>query len=184
MGGARPPRHPHFAVERRSRGPGQSRRHAPRRCGAGHHEPARNHHRLGSRDRQARVECDRLAGPAHRADVLPPAQRRGRGNGPPENWAVARPILLSDEDRLDSRQRRRRARTRGERKAGLRNRRQLADLEPDRRRAPRHRPHQRIANSALQHRGRPLGRGASTDFRHSREHDARGCLVERRWSAA
>ena len=97
----------------------------------------------------------------------------------PENWAVARPIFLRDEDRLDSRQRRRRARTRGEGKLAF----GTVDswLIWNLTNGERHVTDRTNASRTLLYNivRRPLGRGAATDFRHSREHDARGCLVER-----
>ena len=79
--------------------------------GRGHHQPARDHHRLGPPDRRADRERDRVAGPAHRGAV-----RRAEGSGRREPGARAhrprdRPVLQRHQDRLAARQRaRRRAR--------------------------------------------------------------------------
>lgn len=73
-----------------------------------------------------------------------------------------------------------RPRPRPARRTGLRHRRQLADLEPDRWQGACHRRHQRCAHAALQHRREPLGRRDLRAFRHSHAASARGQGLRRR----
>ena len=76
---------------------------------------------------QADPQRDRLAGSPHRRSAAPNSKRAG----PRARWSrertglAARSLFLRDQDRLDARQRRRRARARGARRARLRHGRQL-----------------------------------------------------------
>jgi len=119
------------------RGARQLRRRGERHRGDRHHQPARDHRGLGPRERRARLQRDRLAGHPHR-----PARariRRRRRPRPParQDRPAALHLLLGTEDRLDPRQRGRRARARRERRAGLRDDGHLGALEPDRRQGRR-----------------------------------------------
>ena len=75
-----------------------------------HHQPARDDARLGPPHRQADPQRHRLAGPAHRRHLRAPPRRRRREGGHGKDRAGARPLFLRHQDRLDARQRGRRAR--------------------------------------------------------------------------
>ena len=68
----------------------------------------------------------------------------------------------------------------GGRQAGVRDRRQLADLAAHERLDPRHRRVERVADHAVQHQHHEVGRGPPEAASHSGEHAARGPAVERR----
>ncbi len=94
--------------DRRGRRGAGTRTAAPaRHRGHRHHQPARDHGRLGPRDRQADPQRDRLAGPPHRGVLRSPEARRPRGVHPREDRPGDRRLLLGHQARLDSRQRRR-----------------------------------------------------------------------------
>ena len=69
-------------------GAGAGRRHR-------HHEPARDDHRLGPRDRPARRAGDRLAEPDHRPVLRAAPGRRPRAAGPRAHRPAARRLLLA-----------------------------------------------------------------------------------------
>ena len=115
--------------------------------------------------RPAGSSRDRLAGPAHGRSLRGAA----RGPDPRADGARARPVLLGDEARVDPRARRPAA-------AGARFRdgRRVARLEADRRRRPRHRPHQRLADDAARSRDGRVGRRAARAVRRRPGAAARG----------
>lgn len=71
------------------------------------------------------------------------------------------------------------ARARRGRRAGLRHRRQLADLEPDRGPGPCHRRHQCRPHAAIQYRRKSLGRRYLRAAGHSHAAFARGARLRR-----
>ena len=153
--------------------PGGDRRHR-------HHEPARDHDPLGSKDRQARVQRHRLAVPAHgRGDRAP--QGRGRGaHDPRKDGPCAGRLLLRHKDPVDSAQHPGRARRRAGGGAALWHGGRLADLEPHARARPRHRRLQRLAHDALQHPHPCLGRRTARAHGDPPRHPARGRGLQRR----
>ena len=150
---------------RRRSGPPPSRPRAPwrrpaprgRRRGDRHHQSARDHDRLGPRDRQADPQRHRLAGPA-----APPTPARRCAAGLEPGWsgahrAAARSLFLGHQDRLAARSRRRRRAAR-RRAARLRHGRQLPAVAAHRRQGARDRRHQRGAHAAARHPHGQLGR--------------------------
>ena len=99
------------------------------------------HHAIVWQDRRAEPTCAQL-----------------RARGLTRRWSGAQPGLLVDayfsgtKLQVDARPRARRARAAAARRAGLRHRRQLADVAADRRRRARHRREQRLAHHAVQRR--------------------------------
>ena len=87
------------------------------------------------------------------------ARRRPRGDDHRAHRAPARPLLLRHQAQMAARRARGRARARAGGRAPVRHRRQLPDLEADRRPGARDRRHQRRPHAALQHPRRRLGRG-------------------------
>ena len=151
---------------------------APRRHrGARHHQPARDHGRLGPQDRRAGLQRDRLAGHADgQARATSCRERRRSGPLPRQGRAAAGDLLLGAEDPLDPRQRRRRAREGRGRRPGLRQHRHVVHLEPDRRhrrRRARHRCDECQPHDADGPRDARLGRGACSTRWASRVDAAR-----------
>ena len=68
------------------------RRRRRRRCDR-HHQPARDHADLGSREREPDPSGDRLAGPAHRRRLRLPARGRPRAGRHAEDRAAARSVF-------------------------------------------------------------------------------------------
>ena len=87
--------------------------------------------------RRARVQRDRLAGHPHPVDRRPARGRRRRRALQAEGRPAARHLLLGHEDRLDPRERARRAREGRGRRPALRHDRHVGALEPHRRRRRR-----------------------------------------------
>ena len=150
---------------RRSPPPAAARSSAPG-IGAGahrrdrHHQPARDHAGLGARHRRAARPRHRLAGPAHQRALRRAARRRATRTMVTErDRPAARPLFLRHQAQVAARRPRGRARAGAARRAPVRHRRQLPDLEADRRAVARHRRHQRRADAALQHPRRRLGPG-------------------------
>ena len=107
-----------------------------------HHQPARDHDRLGPRDRQADPQRHRLAGPPHRRRLRGAARRRPRSRRSRTRPGCCSIPISRHQDRLAARQRRRRARGGRGGPARVRHGRQLPDLAADRRQGARHRRHQ------------------------------------------
>ena len=137
-------------------------------AGDRHHQSARDHDRLGPRDRQADPQCDRLAGPPHRTT---PARRCARAGH--EKLVTERTGLLLDPyfsatkiawllDNVP-----RRARGRGSRQARLRHGRYVSALALHRRQGARDRRHQCGAHAAARYPHRAVGRGAARAVPHS-----------------
>ncbi len=82
-----------------------------------HHQPARNHRRLGPGDGRAGLQRHRLAGPAHGRPLRRAEGGRARDARAGAHRARDRRLLLRHQDRVDPRQRPRRARE-GGRRAG------------------------------------------------------------------
>ncbi len=143
------------------------------------HQSAGNRGRLGPQDERARLQRDRLAGPADRG-VLRRAQegRTGRED-PAQDRAGARRLFLRDQGPLDSGQRARGPAARGGGRTGLRHRRFLAHLEADAGPRPRDRHQQRQPDAAVQHPRAEMGRGALHAVRCPDVHAARGQDVQR-----
>ena len=145
-----------------------------------HHEPARDHDRVGPRDRPARGQRDRLAGPAHRrrsATGCAPTARR--------TWSASAPASCSMPT-----SRAPRSRWILDNVPGARARAEAGKLAfgtvdtwlaapPDQRPAPRHRPEQRLADAALQHPHRRVGRRAAAPLRRAPQRASRGPRLER-----
>ena len=100
-----------------------------------HHQPARDHRALGPRDRPAGAPRHRLAGPPRRPICARLRERRHGRHHPRQDRPGDRRLLLGHQAALAARQRARRARRGRARRAGLRHRRQLADLAAHRRQA-------------------------------------------------
>ena len=126
------------------------RRERVRHHGDRRDQPARDRRAVGPRDRGSDRQRHRLAGPAHRGAMRRTACDGRGGTGPGENRPRARSVLLRNEAGLAARSRARRARARRARRTRVRDGRQLADLEPDRRGGTRHRRQQRLAHVAVQ----------------------------------
>ncbi len=123
--------------------PRQGRHHGRRPRRRRHHQPARDHRGLGSQDRQAGLQRDRLAGHPDRPDLQRARQGRRPGSLPAEDRPAAGHLLLRPQGQVDPRQRRGRPRQgRGGRPA-VRQHRHLVHLEPDRRRQRRRARHGR-----------------------------------------
>ena len=150
------------------------RRAAPREpLGArpgGHrrHQSARDDGRVESEDRPALVQRHRVAGHAHRSHRQRPRPHARRQGHPRPYGVAARDVLFRREVPVDPRARRRRSRRRGARRGGLRDDRQLGDLEPDGRRGRRRAHHRRderqphdADGSAHAHLGRRAARDSS-----------------------
>ena len=106
-------------------------------------------HRLGPRDRPADPSRHRLAGPADRGCLRRSCSAAGAEEPcHREDRAAARPVFLGDQDRLDPRSRRGRARASRARRARLRHGRQLPAVAADRRPRARDRRDQRVAHAA------------------------------------
>ena len=139
---------------------------AARPTGAGgrRHRPARDGGRVGPAHRRTPGPGDRVAGPSHRRP-LRRARCRGRARpDPPTDRAGARPVLLGVEDGVAAASRR----CRGRRAPGVRHDRQLAGVEPHRRREPRHRSVERQPHDALRHLRARVVRGALRPVRGAR----------------
>ena len=144
-------------IQRRAR-QGRHHRRGPGR--GGHHQPARDDRGLGSPDRQARLQRDRLAGHAHRQDLQRARQGRRPGSLPRQGRPAAGDLLLRPEGQVDPRQRRGCPRQGRGRRPPLRQHRHLVHLEPDRRRQrrrARHRRDQRLPHDADEPRDPRLG---------------------------
>ena len=123
-----------------------------------HHQPARDHRRVGPRHRAGRPPRHRLAGPPHRRHLRQAEERRPRADDLGQDRPDHRPLFLRHESRLDPRPRAGRARTRRARRTDVRHRRLLSAVAADRRQGARHRRHQRLAHAAVQHPHRRMGR--------------------------
>ena len=116
------------------RGAGAVRRAGRRRGGDRHHQPARDDGGVGSRDGRADPQRDRVAGHAHRASSCA-SWRATRASTACASASGCRCRPTSPaEGHVDARQRRGRARARGERRAGVRQHGHVGAVEPDRRR--------------------------------------------------
>ena len=114
--------------------------HAGRHRQHRHHEPTRDHGRVGPRDGRAGLQRHRVAVPPHRAHHRRARRRPGRrARHPREDGARARRVLLGEQDQVDPRQRAGGTGAGGEGRARLRHRGQLARLDPHVRAGPRHR---------------------------------------------
>ncbi len=122
------------------------------RGGRGHHQPARDHRRLEPPHRRASLQRRRLAMPADRSRLR--GTRGARPALPRQNRASHRRLFQRHEDKMDPRQYLRRPL----RRSRVRHHRLVAALEADRRESPRHRPHKRLTDYALQHKREALGR--------------------------
>ncbi|CAA9292975.1 MAG: Glycerol kinase, partial [uncultured Actinomycetospora sp.] len=144
---------------RRRPGPGRPRRVPDR--GRRHHQPARDHGRLGPGHRRADPPRHRLAGHPDPGDLRRARRPRRRGRALPlADGPAAGHLLRGAEGALDPRQRRGRPRAGGARRAGLRDDGHLGAVERDRRRRGRaalHRPDQRLAHPADEHRHPRVG---------------------------
>ena len=129
--------------------------------------------------RETTLVWSRMTGrPIHNAIVwqdrrTAPALRRPQGSRMREDRVhargpVARPLFLSDEDRLDPRQCSGRPRGSRTRRLGLRHCRQLSRLAPDQRQGSRHRRHQRLKDPTVQHPLGRMGRRPSRALPHSK----------------
>ncbi len=111
--------------------------------------------RLGTRYGASHRAGVGLARPSHGGD-LRPSQGQSivgcRANRPGD-----RPLLLGDQDRLDSRSRTGCSPTRRGRRTGRGHRRQLHDLAPDRRTSIRHGCHQRVTHASHGSENHKLG---------------------------
>ena len=159
LGRARPGRH---LVDDRRGLPRRDRAGGDRPRGAGgdrHHQPARDDAGLGPRHRRAARPGDRLAGPPHQRALRRAGGGRARADGHRAHRAAARPLLLRHQAEVAARHPRGRARAGAAGRPAVRHRRQLADLEADRRQGACDRRDERRADPALRHpRGR-LGPG-------------------------
>ena len=116
----------------RARRVGAKRRGAGRRGRDRHHEPARDHAALGARHRPAGASRHRLAGPPHGAAVRRAARRRPGRLRAGAHGSGDRSLLLSHQAALAAGACTRGAGARRTRRAGLRHRRYLLALAPDR----------------------------------------------------
>ncbi len=123
-----------------------------------HHQPARDHDRLGPGDRAARPSGDRVAGSPDRGALRPAQGGRQRGARARPYRARDRCLFFREQDRLDSGQRSGGARASQCRSARVRDGRFLARVEADERRHAHHRRQQRVADHAVQHPHAGLGR--------------------------
>ena len=138
LGHAPPP-----PAARRSRRPALDRRRHRRHR---HHQPARDDAGLGPRDRQADPQRHRLAGPAHRRSSAASCATQGTSRRSPQAPACcSTPISRAPSSPGCSTMSTARASAGRGRRAAVRHRRQLPDLEADRRRGACHRRHQRRA---------------------------------------
>ena len=90
LGRARSAGHLDHLGRDRARRDGERRRRGERRRGDRHHQPARDHDRLGPRDRQADPQRDRLAGPPHR--TMPARRSRAPAT---RSWSASAPGCCS-----------------------------------------------------------------------------------------
>ena len=136
---------------------------------------------MGSRDGQADPQCHRLAGPPH-GRSLPRTKGEGiGGKGRGEDGAAARSLFLGDQAGMAARSCFRRADEGGARRALLRHRRQLADLQADGRQGARDRRDQRLAHHAAQSEDAGVGRRDAGAVRRARRNVARGARQRRRF---
>ena len=152
---------------------GRHRRAWPSRCSPGAGARARDVAAIGiTNQRETTVVWDRktgnpihqrhrLAGSPHRGFCDRLRSRRHRAAVPRAHGPGARRLLFRHQARLDSRQRRRRARAGRSRRARVRHDRFVAALEADRRPPARHRRQQRLAHAAVQHPHAAVGRRAA-----------------------
>ena len=110
----------------------------------GHHQPARDHGRVGSHHRRAGAQRDRVAGHAHGSPRRRVLARRRPGPLPRADRPAAGDLLLGSQGALDARQRRRPGRSRGVRRSAVRQHRHLVHLEPHRRQGRRRARHRRV----------------------------------------
>ena len=122
---------------------------------------------------------DRLAGPPHRRRVRASGARGARAADRGENRARDRSLLLGDEAGVAPRSHPGRARSGGAGRARVRHDRYVARVEAHRRPVTRHRPVERLADLALRHRQRRLGRRTPRAFRRAARRAARGAALER-----
>ena len=143
---------------------------APRDVAGGrHHQSARDGDRLGPPHRPPGRQRARVAGHPHAAAHRPARRRRRHRPLRRDDRPAAGDLLLGIQDRLDPRQRPRRARRRRSRAPAVRHARHVADLEPHRRHArrhPRHRRHERQPHAADGPRDARLVRRAARGVRH------------------
>ena len=150
-------RRPHRACRRpnlQAERPGRAR----------HHQPARDRGGVGPQHRPAVLQRDRLAGHPHRPDRLRAGPGRPRRRHPAQGRPAAGHLLLRRQDPVDPGERRRGPRGGRARRRDLRQHRQLAAVEPDRRRRrrqPRHRRDQRQPHHADEPGDPGLGRRAA-----------------------
>ena len=153
--------------------PGRARRTSPRSASPTSARPSSPG--TASTGRAVR-HGDRLAGPAHRGPL-----RRARRPTVTSTWCAQRTGLVLDPYFSGTKFEWLLARARhpGRRRSGARHDRRLADLEPDRRRGPRHRRDQRQPHDAVRHRRPRVERRAVRPARTCRSTRCPRCAVER-----
>ena len=87
-----------------------------------HHQPARDHCRVGPRHGAGRAPRHRLAGPPHIRHLRQIEERRPRAVDFGQDWLDHRPLFFGNEGRMDTRSRAGRARARRPRRADVRHR--------------------------------------------------------------
>ncbi len=180
LGRARSPGDLDVADRRGGRGPGRGVPPAARRGRHRDHQPARDDARVGPRrpgepihnaivwqDRRTAEHCDRL-----RADGAEPLVRERTGLVLDAYFSGTKLAWI-----LDNVPGARRAGRGG--RAGLRHRGHLARLAAHERPPPRHRSEQRVADAALQHPHRRVGRRAAAPARRPARRAARGAQLQR-----
>src|SRR5215207_3431839 len=123
-----------------------------------HHQPARDHGRLGSQERKGRSPGDRVAGPPHGRRLCGPQKSRSRGGHRLAHRPAARSVFLGDQGCVDTRPCEGCPRARAKGRTGIRHGRQLSDLALHRRAGPCDRCHQCFAHAPLQHSQGRVGR--------------------------
>ncbi len=146
-------------------------------------EPARDDDRLGTVDRAAGRERNRLAEPGHGGALRRVASRRPRAALPGPNGPPDRRLLQRAEDRRDPRPDAGPARSRRTRRARLRDCRHVPHLAADRWPGPRDRRLERQPDAPVRHPSARMGPGAVRDRRRARTRCCRRCARRRRSSA-
>ncbi len=144
-----------------------------------HHQPAREHHPLGARQRASPVQLHLLAVPPERRHLRRAEGRRPRTGGDGEDRPGDRRLLLGHEDQVAHGQRAGGPGSDRARQPLHGQHRLLADLEPDGRFGARDRLLQRLPDDAAEHPQAGLGPGDHGLARDTREDPAEAPALQR-----
>ena len=171
-----------------ARGAGAARAGGERPGGHRHHQPARDHRRVGPAQRRAGVQRAGVAGYAHRRSGGGTGAQRRRRPLPRQDRPAAGHLFQRAQDPLDSGQRPRGARAGRRRRPAVRQHRHLRVVEPHRR-AARHRLHQCQPHAVDEPGDAGLGRRAARRVPDSARPCCRAscraarCTARPRWTA-